>query len=108
MAGFLGFSAIVFAQDNQPNPASNKGTQTMCPVMNEPIDKDLYVDYDGKRIYVCCYGCLDTVKADPAKYVKQLESEGVVLEKVPGDNTKNQPELPATSSAQDNSAAHQH
>lgn len=56
-------------------------TQTLCPVMGGPINKKLYVDYDGKRIYVCCKGCIATVKKDPAKYVKQLESEGITLDK---------------------------
>lgn len=57
------------------------GTQTLCPVMNGPIDKKLFVDYEGKRIYVCCASCLGTVRKDPAKYVKQLEDTGIVLDK---------------------------
>ena len=56
--------------------------QEKCPVMNRAIDKKLYVDHDGKRIYVCCPGCIEKVKADPGKYIKQIESEGIELEKV--------------------------
>ncbi|HBM17308.1 MAG TPA: hypothetical protein DD381_13355 [Lentisphaeria bacterium] len=107
LATLIGLSIGAFAQDKHNDPNQIKGTQTLCPVMNEPIDKDLYVDYEGKRIYVCCYGCLDTVKEDPAKYIKQLESKGVILEKVPDANAKDQAAAP-TVSAQDNSAAHQH
>jgi YHS domain-containing protein len=55
--------------------------QTTCPVMKGGINKEKFVDYNGKRIYVCCDQCIDEVKKDPAKYVKMLEDEGVVLEK---------------------------
>ena len=58
--------------------------QTSCPVMtSNPINKKIFVDYEGKRIYLCCPGCLAAVKADPAKYVKQLEAQGITLDKVP-------------------------
>ncbi|HUT37359.1 MAG TPA: hypothetical protein VNE39_28005, partial [Planctomycetota bacterium] len=30
------------------------GPQTTCPVMGGKIDRKLFVDYEGKRIYVCC------------------------------------------------------
>ena len=55
--------------------------QTTCPVGEGKIDKNLYVDADGKRIYVCCAGCIEKVKADPQKYIKQLEDQGVTLER---------------------------
>lgn len=54
--------------------------QTTCPVMGGKIDKSLYVDHDGKRIYVCCSGCIGAIKADPQKYIKQLEDAGIVLD----------------------------
>jgi len=55
--------------------------QTLCPVMGGPIDKSKFVDCDGKRIYVCCGGCIAKIKKDPAKYVKQLEAQGITLDK---------------------------
>ncbi len=55
--------------------------QTTCPVMKgNPINKELFVDVEGKRIYICCKGCDATIKKDPKKYIAQLEAEGVVLE----------------------------
>ena len=58
--------------------------QTTCPVMKgNKINKSLYVDAKGKRIYVCCQGCLVKVKADPEKYIKELEAEGIKLEDAP-------------------------
>ncbi|MFP4382093.1 MAG: hypothetical protein ACLFUS_16450 [Candidatus Sumerlaeia bacterium] len=55
--------------------------QSMCPVMNKKINKSLYVDNDGKRIYVCCRSCLGKVKADFDKYAEKLEEKGVDLSK---------------------------
>jgi hypothetical protein len=58
--------------------------QTTCPVMKgNPVNPSLYVDAEGYRIYVCCGGCVGAVKADPAKYIAQLQAEGVELEKAP-------------------------
>ncbi len=61
-------------------PAQVQGRQTVCPVMGGEINKDLYVDHDGKRIYVCCQGCIEQVRKDPEKYIQKLEADGVTLE----------------------------
>ena len=55
--------------------------QTTCPVMGGKINKAQYADVKGKRIYVCCPGCIGKIKADPDKYIKQLEAEGITLDK---------------------------
>ena len=52
--------------------------------MDGKINKSLYADVNGKRIYVCCKGCISKIKADPEKYIQQLEAEGIVLDKTPG------------------------
>ena len=58
--------------------------QSMCPVLDEPIqNKDVYVDYNGQRVYLCCAGCKAAFSKDPEKYIKKLEAEGVQIEKVP-------------------------
>jgi hypothetical protein len=62
--------------------------QTTCPVMGGKINKAQYADVKGKRIYVCCPGCIGTIKADPDKYIKQLEAEGITLDKA-GKNKMN-------------------
>ena len=59
-----------------------KGTQTTCPIMGNPINEDVYVDYQDKRIYFCCAGCDTSFQEDPDKYIKQMEDEGVVLTKI--------------------------
>ncbi len=53
--------------------------QTTCPVTGGAIDKNLYVDHDGKRVYLCCKGCEAPVKKDPAQYIKALEDKGVTV-----------------------------
>jgi YHS domain-containing protein len=55
--------------------------QTVCPVMGGKIDKSLFADYEGKRVYFCCKGCPEKFKKDPAKYIQQLEKQGVTLDK---------------------------
>jgi ABC-type Zn2+ transport system substrate-binding protein/surface adhesin len=50
--------------------------QTTCPVMEGEINKDLYVDKNGKRIYVCCKPCKEKVEADFEKYEHKLEEMG--------------------------------
>ena len=63
--------------------SSASTAQTTCPVMGGAINRSLYADHDGRRVYFCCAACVDTFKADPEKYIKKLEDQGVVLEKVP-------------------------
>ena len=55
--------------------------QTICPVMGGEINKEVYVDHEGKRVYFCCPGCIATFKEDPEKYIKKLEDQGITLEK---------------------------
>ena len=45
--------------------------QKICPVSGKPLGsmgQPVVVDVDGGQVYVCCAGCADAVKADPAKY----------------------------------------
>ncbi|MBD3317275.1 MAG: hypothetical protein GF344_15925 [Chitinivibrionales bacterium] len=50
--------------------------QTTCPVMGGEVNKELYVEKDGKRIYVCCEPCKEKVAADFAKYEEKLKEMG--------------------------------
>jgi len=69
------------AAKEQPATASAGQPQTICPLMGGKINKDIYADYDGKRVYFCCAGCVDAFKKGPAKYLKQMEDKGIVLDK---------------------------
>ena len=68
--------------------AADPKPQTLCPVLNGNIDKNVYADYQGKRIYFCCSGCDTEFKKDPEKYMKKLKDEGVTLESAPAGAPK--------------------
>ncbi len=57
--------------------------QTVCPVLGGNIDKKVYVDYQGKRIYFCCPGCDAEFQKDPEKFMKKIQEQGITLEKCP-------------------------
>jgi YHS domain-containing protein len=84
LARLLSVSLLVCTFLMTPALAADKDSpaQTKCPVMGGTINKDIYADYEGKRVYFCCEACISTFKKDPAKYVKKLEEEGVALETV--------------------------
>jgi YHS domain-containing protein len=47
--------------------------QTTCPIMDgNPIDKQYFTEYQGKKVYFCCPGCEDKFKAAPEKYLAKL------------------------------------
>jgi YHS domain-containing protein len=47
--------------------------QTVCPVMaGNPIDKNVFVEYKGKKVYFCCESCKADFGKDPEKYIKDL------------------------------------
>ncbi len=54
--------------------------QTTCPVMGGTIDRRFFVDHKGKRLYLCCAGCVAVAKENPEKYIKKAESGGVALD----------------------------
>ena len=56
--------------------------QTTCPIMGGTINKKLYADHNGKRVYFCCQGCEPQFKKNPEAFIKKLESQGVKLETV--------------------------
>jgi hypothetical protein len=71
----------LFAVETKNKTDQTAVAQQTCPVMGGKINKKQYADVKGKRIYVCCAGCIAKIKADPDKYIKKLESSGIVLEK---------------------------
>jgi len=75
IASIVGIGLVTLAESPTPKK------QTKCPVMGGKINKAEYADVNGKRIYVCCAGCIAKIKADPEKYIKQLEAEGITLDK---------------------------
>jgi YHS domain-containing protein len=62
----------VGAAPEVPTTTAVAGEQTMCPIMDAPINKNIFVEYKGKKVYFCCQGCEDKFKAEPEKYLAKL------------------------------------
>ena len=58
------------------------GPQKTCPIMGGPINKKLFIDIDGHRIYVCCAGCFAQIKADPKAAIAVLAQRGETVERL--------------------------
>ncbi len=52
-----------------------KDANTTCPVMmKEEVDPDLFVDFKGERIFLCCQKCKKRFNQDPEKYVARVKA----------------------------------
>lgn len=48
----------------------------ICPVMKAPVhhpEKAAHVMVNNQPVHVCCPGCIDEIKKQPAKYLKQTK-----------------------------------
>jgi len=78
MAGIIlaGLALISGCEKKQPvdqaKVQSVAAEQTTCPVMGGAIDKAIFVEYKGKKVYFCCKGCPETFTANPEKYLAKL------------------------------------
>lgn len=46
--------------------------QKTCPVMGGAINKNLFTEYKGKKVYFCCEGCEEKFLANPEQYIAKL------------------------------------
>jgi YHS domain-containing protein len=46
--------------------------QTTCPVMGGAINKDIFTEYKGKKVYFCCTDCKAEFEKNPEKYISKL------------------------------------
>ena len=46
--------------------------QTTCPVMGGAIDKSIFIEYKGEKVYFCCPACKPKFEAEPEKYLAKL------------------------------------
>ncbi len=67
----------------EPAKVDGAKAQTTCPVMGGAVNHKIFTDYQGQRIYFCCKGCTADFNKDPAKFIKKLQEQGVVIEKAP-------------------------
>ena len=79
----VALAGALYAQKAVPKGNAQGKPQTVCPVLGNEIDKDVHVDYKGKRIYFCCAACIEDFNKAPEKYMEQMRRAGVVLENSP-------------------------
>ncbi len=41
-----------------------------CPVLGNPVNKNVSVQHNGRTVYFCCAGCIAKFKENPAAYLK--------------------------------------
>jgi hypothetical protein len=51
--------------------------------MGGDIDRAVFVDHEGLRIYFCCAGCDATFRKNPAAYIAKLRAQGIEPERSP-------------------------
>ena len=89
LAGILGLTVSVHAAAQKAEKAKptvkvekESIAQKTCPVMGGKINKNLFYEYKGQKIYVCCSACIDKVKENPEKYLKKVKEDIAKAEKV--------------------------
>jgi len=71
MQGMEGMQENAMTKEEMAKAAA-AGEQTICPVMDNPINKDVFVEYKGNKVYFCCPDCKAKFNADPEKYIAKL------------------------------------
>ena len=60
-------------QKNKSYTSKAIGTeQTVCPVTGMAINKNIWTDYKGKRVYFCSPDCKEEFEKNPEKYISKL------------------------------------
>ncbi|UCB52732.1 MAG: YHS domain-containing protein [Candidatus Zixiibacteriota bacterium] len=69
-------------------PTEDIGSQALKPQTTDafsgnPINRSIYADYHGKRIYFCCANSKRQFEEDPERYIAKFRELGVKLEDAP-------------------------
>ena len=65
-------AAKVSEAASEVEAASEAIEQTTCPVMGGKINKDLFVEYKGQKVYFCCKACVSKFQEAPEEYLSKL------------------------------------
>ncbi|MBN1810116.1 MAG: hypothetical protein JW909_13705 [Planctomycetes bacterium] len=78
-----GDTACPFASGDTP-ASTGLSSQSFCPVVwGAPVDRSIFTDCGGKRVYFSGAACVDVFSRDPEKYMCRLRDAGVLLEDSP-------------------------
>ena len=94
VAAIFAIAALSQAADKPAVPAAKAapaptsvpakvGPQVTCPLTGEPINKNVYTDYKGQRVYFCCPACSPEFAKNPEKYLAVLAAKGEKPEPAP-------------------------
>lgn len=83
---FCFFSPMVYGTEATKSKVD--AVQKKCPIMGGEISKKVFTDFDGKRVYFCCPGCIGKFEAEPKKYLAQFQKAGIALDLTPTENQK--------------------
>lgn len=88
-------------------------TNEMCPVMTEnKVDPEIYVEYAGKRIYLCCKKCKKDFLESPELYLVNLpqftETERTAAKASAGEAESGHEHAHAVPNDADHAMAHEH
>ncbi len=59
-------------QQQHAAAAADDSAQTKCPVMGNPVNPEVFIEYRGTKVYFCCWGCDQKFKDDPEQYLSDL------------------------------------
>ena len=70
----LALSAVVlgsvFSSNAGAAAVGPSTANTVCPVMpGTRVSKKFFIDYEGRRILLCCRACVKAFKKNPKKYL---------------------------------------
>jgi len=75
--GALGHRSFADESEKHENThevhSENIEDNTLCPVLtDEPIDPNVFAEYQGKRVYLCCMRCRKQFLDNPTDYLANL------------------------------------
>lgn len=59
-------------QQTDMTHSAHSEEQTVCPVMGGKINKEIFTEYKGKKVYFCCPSCKPEFEKEPEKYIDKL------------------------------------
>ena len=82
----LALALVMFA--GIPAMAGETGKpQSICPVEGGKINKEVFTDYKGWRVYFCCPACIDSFRKNPESYLEKMKAGGVQPARTPQPQT---------------------
>lgn len=70
------------AETSNPQPPA-KIYQMRDALSGKLVNRDIYADYEGKRVYFCCRNSRSEFQRDPEKYIIKFKELGVTLQDTP-------------------------